>query len=142
MSEVSFVVAEHQVATVRLDPNSLQGRDMAGVPVLYMPLKLQLLPGGQKRDVEYTLLRLAGTLQNQPLGEFARFEVTPLAAGPNSTPFDRPQDAFVTLDRHQVSDLKTHARGATRVSRSCSPALSGIQLLKGSTLSPRLGIST
>jgi hypothetical protein len=110
MSEVSFVVADHQVATVRLDPNSLQGRDVAGVPALYMPLKLQLLPGGQKRDVQYTLLRLAGTLQNQPLGEFARFEVAPLAAVPNATPFDRHQDAFVTLDRHQIKRFED-ARG-------------------------------
>lgn len=110
MSEVSFVVADHQVATVRLDPNSLQGRDVAGVPALYMPLKLQLLPGGQKRDVQYTLLRLAGTLQNQPLGEFARFEVAPLAAVPNATPFDRHQDAFVTLDRQQIKRFED-ARG-------------------------------
>jgi hypothetical protein len=110
MSEVSFVVADHQVATVRLDPNSLQGRDVAGVPALYMPLKLQLLPGGQNRDVQYTLLRLAGTLQNQPLGEFARFEVAPLAAVPNATPFDRHQDAFVTLDRQQIKRFED-ARG-------------------------------
>jgi hypothetical protein len=110
MSEVSFVVADHQVATVRLDPNSLQGRDVAGVPALYMPLKLQLLPAGQKRDVQYTLLRLAGTLQNQPLGEFARFEVAPLAAVPNATPFDRHQDAFVTLDRQQIKRFED-ARG-------------------------------
>ena len=93
MTEVSFVVADHQVATVRLDPNSLQGREMAGVPVLYLPLKLQLLPSGQKRDVEYTMVRLAGTLQNQPLREFARFEASPIAAVPNATPFDRHQDA-------------------------------------------------
>jgi len=110
MSEVSFVIADQQVATVRLDPNSLQGRDTAGALVLYMPLKLQLLLGGQKRDVQYTLLRLAGTLQNQPLGEFARFETAPLAAVPNPTPYDRHQDAFVALDRQQIKRFED-ARG-------------------------------
>ena len=102
MSEVSFVIADQQVATVRLDPNSLQGRNMAGLPALYMPLELQLLPGGQKRDVQYTLLRLAGTLQNQPLGEFATFEVRPLAEFPNPHPYFRQQDAVVILDRLRI----------------------------------------
>ncbi len=111
MSEVSFVIANQQVATVRLDPNSLQGRDMAGVPVLYMPFKLQLLPGGQKRDVQYTLLRLAGTLQNQPLGEFARFEVAPLASVPSTTPFERHQEAFVALDRRQIKRFEDARAG-------------------------------
>jgi hypothetical protein len=122
MSETSFVVAEHQVATVRLDPNSLQGRDMAGVPVLYMPVKLQLLPGGQKRDVKYTLLRLAGTLQNQPVGEFARFEIAPLAAEPNATPFDRQHDAFVTLDRRQIGrfeDARAESDARFQIMLSC-----------------------
>lgn len=110
MGEVSFTIADQQVATVRLDPNSLQGREMAGLPVLYMPLKLQLLPAGQKRDVQYTIVRLAGTLQNQLVGEFAKFEVPPLAAVPNATPFDRQQDAFVTLDRQQIKRFED-ARG-------------------------------
>ncbi len=122
MSEVSFVMAGQQVATVRLDPNSLQGREMTGSPVLYMPLKLHLLPGGQKRDVQYTLLRLAGTLQNQPLGEFARFELSPLAALPNPTPFDRQQEAFVALDRHQIrrfEDARAEGDAHFQIMLSC-----------------------
>jgi len=73
MSEVLLRIADQQVATIRLDPNGLQGREIAGQPVLYMPLKLQLLPAGRNHDVPYTLLRLAGIIQNQQLGEFARF---------------------------------------------------------------------
>ncbi len=98
MSEVSFIVADRQVATVRLEPNSLRGRNMAGLPVLYLPLQLQLLPGGQNLDVQYILVRLAGTLLNQPLGEFASFEVGPLAELPNPTPYYRHQEAVVALD--------------------------------------------
>jgi len=112
MSEVSFAVAGRQVATVRLDPNSLQGRDIAGLPVLYMPLKLQLLPAGQRGDVEYTVLRLAGTLQSQALGEFARFEVAPLAALPNPSPFDRQQDVMVALDRLRVKRFEDARAGS------------------------------
>ena len=111
MSEVSFVIADRQVATVRLDPNSVQGRDIAGLPVLYMPLKLQLLPAGQRGDVQYTIVRLAGTLQSQPLGEFARFEVAPLAALPNPTPFDRQQDVMVALDRLRVKRFEDARAG-------------------------------
>ena len=99
MSEVSFSIADRQVVTVRLEPNTLQGRDMAGLPSLYLPLKLQLLPAGQKGDVDYAMVRLGGTLQNQPLGEFARFEVGPFALFPNPNPFYRQQDAIVELDR-------------------------------------------
>lgn len=122
MAEVSFAIADRQVATVRLDPNSLQGREIAGAPVLYMPLKLQLLPGGQKQEVQYALLRLAGILQNQPLGEFARFEVAPLAALPNPTPFERQQDAFVTLDRQQIKqfeDARAEGDARFRIMFSC-----------------------
>jgi hypothetical protein len=99
MSEVGFTIANRQVVTVRLEPNVLQGRDMAGVPCLSLPLQIQLLPGGQKGDGEYTLVRLAGTLRNQPLGDFARFELGPLALTPNPTPYFRAQDAVVELDR-------------------------------------------
>jgi len=112
MSEVSFAVAGRQVATVRLDPNSLQGRDIAGLPVLYMPLKLQLLPAGQRGAVEYTVLRPAGTLQSQALGEFARFEVAPLAALPNPSPFDRQQDVMVALDRLRVKRFEDARAGS------------------------------
>lgn len=99
MSEIGFAVADRQVVTVRLEPTALQARDMAGVPCLSLPFQIQLLPSGQKGDVEYTLVRLAGALQNQIIGEFARFEVGPLALVPIPTPFFRPQEAVVELDR-------------------------------------------
>lgn len=102
MSEIWLTAGGRNVVTVRLEPNSLQGRDMAGLPALYLPLEVQLLPGGEKGDVPYTLVRLAGTLQNQPLSEFARFEMSPLAELPNSAPFFRQEQAIVELDRLRV----------------------------------------
>jgi hypothetical protein len=59
MSELLLAVGDQNVITVRLEPNSVQGRDMGGQPGLYLPLQIQLLPAGQKQEVEYTLLRLA-----------------------------------------------------------------------------------
>jgi hypothetical protein len=102
MSEISLEAAGRQVITVRLDPNNVIGRDLAGQPALYLPLQLQLLPAGQNGDVQYTLLRLAGKLLNPPLGEFASFELNPLAAVPNATPFYRQHEAMVTLDRQRI----------------------------------------
>jgi hypothetical protein len=52
--------------------------------------------------VQYTLVRLAGNLLNQPLGEFASFDVGPLAEVPNPEPFFRHQEAFVALDRQRI----------------------------------------
>jgi hypothetical protein len=102
MSEVSFVIADRQVATFRLEPNNIQGRDLAGQPALYLPLQMQLLPGGQQKNVQYTLVRLAGKLQSQHLAEFASFDVGPIAEVANPEPFFRHQEALVVLDRHQV----------------------------------------
>jgi hypothetical protein len=111
MSEVSFVVGGRQVATVRLEPNHVAGQDMAGRPALYLPLQLQLLPGGTQKDVQYTLVRLAGKLLKQPLGEFASFEVGPLAAEPNPEPFYRQQQALVLLDPRQVKRFEDARAG-------------------------------
>jgi len=103
MSEVWLPVGGRNVITVRLEPNNVQGRDVAGQPALYLPLQLQLLPAGQQKDVEYTLVRLAGKLLSQPLGEFASFDVGPLAEVPNPEPFFRHQEALVAFDRRQIS---------------------------------------
>ncbi len=102
MSEVWLQIASQNVITVRLEPNSVQGRDMAGQPALYLPLQLQLLPAGQQGSLQYTLLRLAGKLQNSALNDFAAFEVGPLAPVPSATPFFRQHDALVVLDRQRV----------------------------------------
>jgi hypothetical protein len=64
MSELCLEVGGRNVVTVRLDPNTVHGRDMEGQPSLYLPLQLQLLPAGQQKDVQYTLVRLAGKLLN------------------------------------------------------------------------------
>jgi hypothetical protein len=102
MSEISLEVAGRQVITVRLDPNSLNGRDLGGQPALYLPIQLQLLPAGQSGDVQYTLVRVAGKLLNPPLGEFASFELSPLAITPTASPFYRQYEAMVTLDPRRI----------------------------------------
>jgi hypothetical protein len=111
MSEISLPVGGRNVITVRLEPNNVHGRDMAAQPVLYLPLQLQLLPAGQQKDVQYTLVRLAGKLQNQPLGEFASFDVGPLAEVPNPEPFFRHQEALVGLDHRQISRFEEARAG-------------------------------
>jgi hypothetical protein len=102
MTEATFAIANRNVVTVRLDPNSIRGQSMAGLPVLYLPFKLQLLPAGENSDVQYTVVRLAGALQKQPLGQFAKFETAPLALVPSPKPFDRHQEAFVALDHPRI----------------------------------------
>ncbi len=102
MSEVWLPVGGRNSITVRLEPNNVQGRDIAGQPALYLPLQLQLLPAGQQKDVQYTLVRLAGKLLSQSLGEYASFDVGPLAEVPNPEPFFRQQEALVALDRRQI----------------------------------------
>jgi hypothetical protein len=72
---------------------------------------MQLLPAGQQKNMQYTLLRLAGKLTNQQLGEFASFDVGSLAAVPNPEPFFRQEEAMVPLDRCQVKRFED-ARGA------------------------------
>ncbi len=111
MSEVWLPVGGRNVITIRLEPNNVQGRDMAGQPALYLPIQLQLLPAGQQKDVQYTLVRLAGKLQNQPLGEFASFDVGPLAEVPNPEPFFRQQEALVALDRRQINRFEENRAG-------------------------------
>ncbi len=111
MSEILLGVAGRNVVTVRLEPNSVRGQDMAGQPTLYLPLQLQLLPAGQQKDVQYTLVRLAGKLLSQPLGEFASFDVGPLAEVPNPEPFFRQQEALVALDRQRIKRLEDARAG-------------------------------
>lgn len=111
MSEVWLPVGGRNVITVRLESNNVSGRDMAGQPVLYLPLQLQLLPAGQQKEVQYQLVRLAGKLQCQPLGEFASFDVGPLAEVPNPEPFFRQQEAFVAFDRQQISRFEEARAG-------------------------------
>jgi hypothetical protein len=103
MSEISLDVGGfRQSLTLRLEPNSVQGWDLAGQPALRLQLQVQLLLGGEHADVQYTVLRLSGTLRNSRLGEFATFELGPLALIPNPTPFFRSCDATVVLDRQRI----------------------------------------
>jgi hypothetical protein len=111
MSEVWLTAGGRNVITVRAEPNSVHGRDMAGLPALYLPLQVQLLPGGDKGEVQYTLLRLGGKLQNQPLGEFASFELTPTGAVSNAMPFFRQEQPIVALDRLRVNRFEDARAG-------------------------------
>ena len=111
MSEIGLPVGGQNVITVRLDPNEVQARDLAGQPALYLPFKLQLLLAGQNSDVQYTLVQLAGTIQHTPVGQFARFDVGPLAVVPSDKPFFRQQEAIVILGRQQIRRFEDSRAG-------------------------------
>jgi len=110
MSELWVGVGGRNAITVRLEPNGVRGRDMAGQPALSLPLQMQLLPTGEQTNVEYTLVRLTGKVSNQHLGEFASFDIGPIAEAPNPGPFFRPQEALVVLDQGRVKRFED-ARG-------------------------------
>ena len=111
MSEVWLPVAGRNVVTVRLESNNVSGRDMAGQPTLYLPLQLQLLPAGEQKNVQYQLVRLAGKLQCQPIGEFAAFDVGPVSEASHPEPFFRQQEAFVALNRQQAGRFEDARAG-------------------------------
>jgi hypothetical protein len=104
MYETSLNVANHGVITVRIEPNALHGRDIAGQPGLHLPVKLQLLPVPSEAGGEfpYTLVRLTAELQVPPLNDFAVFDLGPIALVPHATPFFQYQATTVLLDRHRV----------------------------------------
>jgi hypothetical protein len=111
MSQVWLELGGRNVITVRLEPNSIFGQDRAGQPALHLPLQVQLLPAGEQKNVQYQLVRLAGRLQSQPLGEFASFEIGPLAEVSSPDPFFRQQDALVALDRWQIKRFEDARAG-------------------------------
>lgn len=111
MSEIWLTANGRNAITVRLESNNVSGRDFAGLPALFFPLELQLLPGGDKGDAQYTLVRLAGTLQNQPLGQFAAFEVGPMADPSTPQAFFRQKQVTVALDRLRVKRFEDARAG-------------------------------
>lgn len=111
MSEIWLAASGRNVITVRLESNNVTGRDLAGVPALFFPLELQLLPGGEKGEAPYTLVRLAGTLQNQQHGEFAAFEVGPIAEASTPQAFFRQKQVTVPLDCLRVKRFEDARSG-------------------------------
>jgi len=111
MSELWLSAGGRNVITVRLEANNVSGRDLAGLPALFFPMELQLLPGGDKGDAPYNLVRLAGTLQSQPLGEFASFEAGPMADPSSPQPFYRQKQITVALDRVRVKRFEDARAG-------------------------------
>jgi len=111
MSEVWLTTSGRNSITVRLDSNNVSGRSLAGLPALFFPIELQLLPGGQKGDAPYTLLRFAGTLQSQMLGEFASFEAGPMAETSSPEPYFRQKQITVSLDRERIKRFEDARAG-------------------------------
>ena len=111
MGEVMLSVGGRNVITARLESDKVHGRSWGGLPLLYLGMQLQLLPAGEQRQINYTLVRLGGRLQTQALGEFASFEVEPLALVPNVQPFFRQQDILVPLDRLRVEHFEKARAG-------------------------------
>ena len=111
MSELWLSAGGRNVITVRLEANNVSGRDLAGLPALFFPMELQLLPGGDKGDAPYNLVRLAGSLQSQLLGEFASFEAGPMADPSSPQPFYRQKQITVALDRVRVKRFEDARAG-------------------------------
>lgn len=111
MSEILLTTNGRNAITVRLESNNVSGRDLGGLPALFFPLELQLLPGGDKSDAPYTLVRLAGTLQNQQHGEFAAFEIGPLPDPSTPQPHFRQRQVTVALDRVRVKRFEEARAG-------------------------------
>lgn len=61
--------------------------------------------------MQYQLVRLAGKLQCQPIGELAGFDVDPVSETPNPEPFFWQQQAFVALSRQQVGRFEDARAG-------------------------------
>lgn len=113
MPETTLTIRNYQALTIRLEPTDVRGKDLAGQPVLSLPLKLRLLPVGPPQTGEpYVLLRLAGTVWSNLIGEFARFEVGPLAEESNPSPYDRQCDVDVPLDRVQIKRFEDVRAGS------------------------------
>lgn len=106
MSEISFNVSNRNAITVRLEPNSVQGRDLNGRPGLYLPFQMQLLELGQQANAQYTLVRLSGKLLTQQSREFAALDVGPIAEVPSPNPYFRSQEALVLLDLRQIRQFE------------------------------------
>ena len=122
MSEVWLTTGGRNAITVRLESNNVSGRSLAGLPALFFPIELQLLPGGERGDAPYTLLRLAGTLQIQTLGEFASFDAGPMAEPSSPQPYFRQKQITVALDRERIKrfeDARAGNNANIQLSFSC-----------------------
>jgi hypothetical protein len=111
MSEISLTVGSRNLITIRIEPNNVQGRDMAGRPALYLPLQIELHGGGQQGEVSYTLIGLTGKLLSVLSREFATFDVGLLAEVPSQNPFFRQQEALVPLDLRQIKQFEDARAG-------------------------------
>jgi hypothetical protein len=109
MSEIFLPALGYNVISVSVDATNVHGQDRAGKPLLYVPLKLQVAPTGEKGDVHYSLLRLAGKLQTPQATDFAVFELFPTA--PVVSPHPRREQLFIELDRMQVKRLEDTRAG-------------------------------
>ena len=111
MSEISLTVGSRNLITIRMEPNNVQGRDLAGHPALYLPLQIQLQGAGQQGDVPYTLIALTGKLLSLQSREFASLDVGLLAEVPSQHPFFRQQEALVSLDHRQIKQFEDAQAG-------------------------------
>ncbi len=115
MAEVTFNIRSFAVARVRLDPTAVYGSEVAGQPVLHLPLRVRLRPAGlQQQPLHYVIIRFAGAISSQrlPGGEFASFEARPLAEMSNTSDYEGQIEISVCLDRARVKRLEDARAGA------------------------------
>jgi hypothetical protein len=113
MAETSFRIRNYEALTIRLDPTDVRGSGSPARPVLYLPLKVQIVPTrGEHGDVNYVLLRLAGRLESPAIGEFAEFELPPVLEESRADPYFRQLDVKVVLDHARIRQFEDTRSGA------------------------------
>jgi hypothetical protein len=114
MAETSFTIRSFRVLTIRLEPTDVRGAGSPARPTLRLPLKLQVKPTrGQQGDIDYALLRLAGTLSSPAIGDFAEFEVGPIVEeSRNDAHYIRGLDVQVDLNHPRVRQFEDARSGA------------------------------
>jgi len=108
MADTFFAVRNCQAMAIRLDPTDIRGEGSPARPILYLPLQLQMTPTkGERGEVNYTLLRLAGALSSPAAaGEFTGFEMGPLLQQSHSDPFYRQLTATPALDHARIKQFE------------------------------------
>jgi len=108
MPDTFFRIRNCEVLKVSLEHTGMRGTGSAARPILCLPLKLQIMPTrGQQGDVNYILLRLAGSLSSPSIPEFAEFEVGPTVEESRADAYYiRQLDVQVELDHSRVRQFE------------------------------------
>lgn len=114
MAETRCNIRNCEVLVARLDETQVRGSGSSFRPILQLPLKLHVMPArGDRGEMNYVLLRLAGTLSCPSISEFAEFESPPMAeeSRPDAHYF-RQADLRIPLDHRRIRQFEDARSGA------------------------------